>query len=93
MTNKAEELTVGSDAHRRLADGERHQLGILYERRPAKARRDLLIVGEDVGCNDEGLQIRRHLELLSRGKRVWRPSFVAAERVPARPAQRITSSL
>jgi hypothetical protein len=80
---QAEELPIGADPDRSLRDGERDKLRVNDQRRPATPRRDRVLVGEDVRCNDKGFQIR-HLELPSRGDMVWKP-FVLPSRVPADP--------
>jgi hypothetical protein len=87
---QAKELSVRADPDRGLTDGERHQLRVTDQRRSAAPRRDRVVVGEDVRCNDKGFQIR-HLELPSRGDMVWKP-FVLTRRVPANPPT-FTSSL
>src|SRR5437762_1024943 len=77
--DQAEELAVGADPDRRLADRERDQLRVARQRRPTLPGRDPILVREHLRCNNKGFQIR-HLELLSRGD-VWKPFFVK-RRVP-----------
>src|SRR5262249_19316699 len=64
--DQTEELPGRADPNRRLRDRQRDQLSIADQRLPTAARRDPILVGENVGCNDKGFQIR-HLELRSRG--------------------------
>src|SRR6202162_3715579 len=64
--DKTEELPIGTDPDRSLANRERNQLRITNKRPPTAASRDPILISEDIGCNNKGFQIR-HLELLSRG--------------------------
>jgi len=80
--DQAEELTVGTDPGRGLADRERDQLRVARLRRSARPGSDHQLVREHVACNDKRFQIGRHLELLSRRTRL-EALFLLKQRVPA----------
>jgi len=56
----------------------------------AAGAEDRTLVSEDVGCNNKGFQIR-HLELQSRGDKVWKPFFADRGSLPTHAT--FTSSL
>ena len=64
--DQAEELAVRADPDRSLGDRERDQLRVADQRPPPAARRDRILVSEQIRCDNKGFQIR-HLELQSRG--------------------------
>ena len=55
--DQAEELSVGTYAHRRLADGKSDQLRVTGMGRTAVGEGDPVVIGEQVCCNNEGFQI------------------------------------
>jgi hypothetical protein len=81
VADQPKDLAVGANPHRRLTDRQRDQLRIGDLRRRPRLRSDRNLVREHIRCNDKGFQIRRHLELLSRGDTIWKP-FLVETRVP-----------
>ena len=55
--DETEKLPVGADADSRLAHGQSDEVGVSHERRSAVDKRGLILVGEEVSCNNEGFQI------------------------------------
>lgn len=74
---------IGTDPDRRLADGEGDELGVRGRGRSTAARRDRVLVGEDLRCSEEGFQIG-HLELPSRGGHISGSPSRALEAGPCR---------
>jgi hypothetical protein len=64
--HEAQELAIGVDSDRRLADRQCDQLRVARQRRPTLPGRDRVLISEHIRCNNKGFQIR-HLELHSRG--------------------------
>ena len=79
--DKAEELPIETDPHRGLADRQGHKLRVIdLDRRPRPGR-DRILISEHIRCNDKGFQIKRHLELQSRGGQLSGGPFVVKTRV------------
>jgi hypothetical protein len=57
LGDQPEELPVGAYAHGRLADGQSDQFRITDPGWPPIGERDLVVIGEQVCCNNEGFQI------------------------------------
>jgi hypothetical protein len=81
VATKTEELAVRAEPHRRLTNSQSDQLRVSDLRCRPRPRRDRIVIGEHIRRNDKGFQVRRHLELLSRGDTLWKP-FVIETRVP-----------
>jgi len=89
--DQPQELAVGGDPHRRLADGERDELGVRDQCRSAGPSRDRVPIGEEYAATTRASRSAVISSLHLEGH-VWKPSFVLFRRVPA-GIRRFTSSL